>query len=113
MTGRNGRGRWDRVVAARRQARAALGRDPNVSDSPPKARTPLTEPSGPVWAAHGPGVGALSLGEAAVRLGVSRAELEAMIAAGKIEALPTGFARMIPTSEVVRLNHDSSGGIGG
>jgi excisionase family DNA binding protein len=103
MTGRSGQGRWERVVAARRQARAALGRDPNVSDSPPKARTPMPEPSGPVWAAHGPGVGVLSLGEAAARLGVSRSELEAMIAAGKIEALTTGFTRMVPTSEVARL----------
>jgi len=33
--------------------------------------------------------------EAAERLGVSRADLEAMIAAGKIEALPTCFTRMI------------------
>ncbi|HEY3085909.1 MAG TPA: helix-turn-helix domain-containing protein [Candidatus Dormibacteraeota bacterium] len=45
----------------------------------------------------------LSLGEAAARLGISRRELEAMIAAGKIEALPTGFTRMIPTTEVKRL----------
>ena len=103
MTGRKGRGRWGRVVAARRQARAALGRDPNVSDSPPKARTPLPEPPGPVWAAHGPGVGVLSLGEAAANLGVSRTELEAMIAAGTIEALAVGFTRMIRTREVELL----------
>lgn len=45
----------------------------------------------------------LSLGEAASRLGVGRAELEAMIEAGKIEALPTGFTRMIPTIEIERL----------
>ena len=45
----------------------------------------------------------LSLGEAAARLGVSRSELEAMIAAGNVEALPTGFTRMIPTREVERL----------
>jgi excisionase family DNA binding protein len=45
----------------------------------------------------------LSLGEAAARLGVSRAELEAMIAAGKIQALPPGFSRKIPTIEVERL----------
>ena len=39
----------------------------------------------------------MTLGEAAARLGVSRRELEAMIAAGKIEALPTGFSRTIST----------------
>jgi excisionase family DNA binding protein len=50
----------------------------------------------------------LSLGEAAARLGVSRSTLEAIIEAGKIEALPTGFARMIPTREVVRLTIQNS-----
>jgi excisionase family DNA binding protein len=44
----------------------------------------------------------LSVGEAATRLGISRDELEAMIAAGKIEALPTGYTKMIPTREVER-----------
>lgn len=39
----------------------------------------------------------------AARLNVSRSELEAMIAYGNEEALPTGYTRMIPTSEVVRL----------
>jgi hypothetical protein len=34
---------------------------------------------------------------------VSRAELDAMIAAGKIGALPMGFTWMIPTREVERL----------
>ena len=48
-------------------------------------------------------VGVLTLGEAAVRLGVSRSQLEAMIAAGKIEALPTGFTQTIPSREVERL----------
>jgi uncharacterized cupin superfamily protein len=48
-------------------------------------------------------VAVLSLGDAAARLGLSRAELEAMIGAGTIEALPTRFTRVIPTSEVVRL----------
>jgi len=105
MTSRSGRGRWERVVAARTQARAALGRDPLGGEpyGPPKPRTPLPAPRGPVWASHGPGVAVLSLGEAAARLGVSRAELEAMIEAGKIEALTAGFTRMIPSSEVARL----------
>jgi excisionase family DNA binding protein len=45
----------------------------------------------------------LSLGEAAARLGVSRTTLEAMIDAGKVEALPTGFTRMIRAKEIERL----------
>lgn len=108
MTGRSGRGRWERVLAARRQAREALGRDPSTGDlfeAPPKARTPERAPE-PTQATPDPYrvvVGVLSLGEAAKRLGVSRPELEAMIAAGTIEALPTGYVRMIPTREVERL----------
>ena len=51
----------------------------------------------------------LSLGEAGVRLGVSRQRLEAMIAAGTIEALPTGYTRMIPTREVERLTKQEIG----
>ena len=43
------------------------------------------------------------LGQAAARLGVSRDELEVMIAAGNIEALPTGFTRTIPIREIERL----------
>jgi hypothetical protein len=39
---------------------------------------------------------------------MSRAELEAMIDAGKVEALPTGFTRMIPTREVERLKASSA-----
>jgi hypothetical protein len=38
---------------------------------------------------------------------MSRDQLEAMIAAGKVEALPTGFAPMIPTREVERLSRNS------
>src|SRR5450759_882091 len=102
MTSRSGRGRWQRVIEARQQARATLGRDPNQTDlfeAPPRATTPLRAPE-PVTAVIDPYARpqrVLSLGEAAARLGVGRSELEAMIEAGKIEALPTGFTRMIPT----------------
>jgi len=48
--------------------------------------------------------------EAATRLGVSRRELEAMIDAGKIKALPTGYTRTIPFSEMERLSRGSDGG---
>jgi excisionase family DNA binding protein len=109
VTGRSARGRWERVLAARKQARAALGQDPNANDlydHPPKPGAKLPEPPAPRVIARHPSERVeyvLSLGEAAARLGMSRAELEAMIAAGKIEALPTGYTRMIPTREIDRL----------
>lgn len=106
MTSRSGRGRWWRVVSSRRQARLALGRDPNSGDDyggRPKARSPLPPAPAPKRIAHGPGVGVLLIGEAAFRLGMSRTHLEAMIAHGQVEALPSEFARVIPTREVERL----------
>jgi excisionase family DNA binding protein len=110
MTSHSGRGRWERVLAARRQARIAQGRDPDQSDlfaAPPKPRTTQPYVPTPITATPRPSeaIGVLSLGEAAARLGVSRAALEAMIDAGKVEALPTGFTRMIPTREVERLTN--------
>jgi excisionase family DNA binding protein len=110
VTSRSGRGRWQRVIQARQQARTALGRDPNqpdLSSQPPKAKAPerAPEPQQPRADPYGVVERVLSLGEAAQRLGVSRGELERMIDTGKIEAVPTGFTRMIPTREVDRLSH--------
>jgi excisionase family DNA binding protein len=45
----------------------------------------------------------LSLNEAARRLGVSRIELEALIADGEIEALRGEFLCLIPIREINRL----------
>jgi excisionase family DNA binding protein len=45
----------------------------------------------------------LAIGEAATRLGMSRAQLEKMVDTGTVQALPVGFTRMIPTREVERL----------
>jgi hypothetical protein len=97
-------GNSERAEAARRQARMALGKDPDVQDygGRPKPRSPLPLPPGPVWVAHGPGIGVLTVGEAAQRLGMSEPELEAMIARGQVKALPTEFIRVVPTSEVDR-----------
>jgi len=108
MTSRSGRGRWQRVIEARKQSRQALGKDPtqdDLFDAPPKKKSaafaPLAQPS--IEPRRDESVGVLTLGEAASRLGLSRAELEAMIAAGTIEALATGYTRTIPTSEISRL----------
>lgn len=40
-----------------------------------------------------------------MRLGMSRAQLERMIDAGTVQALPIGFTRMIPTREAERLQN--------
>lgn len=109
MTSRSGRGRWQWVLAAREQARQALGHGPEGGDlyaaAPPKRRTTGVPPAASVPSTPHPSesVGVLSLGEAAGRLGVSRTALEPMIGAGKVEALPTGFTRIIPTSKIDRL----------
>jgi len=108
-------GRLEKVVAARRQAREALGRDPNAGDlfeAAPKAPTPLRAPE-PRQSTPDPYAvveRVLSRGEAAAKLGVSRSELEAMIAAGKVQALETGFTRMIPTRKVERLSSNRNRG---
>jgi hypothetical protein len=114
VTGRSGRGRWERVLAARRQADEALGLRTDGQDAlggPPKRKPPAqSNVSPPRLAPLHPSERSelvLSLGEVAARLGVRQAELEAMIAAGKIEALPRGFTCMVPSSEVERLSRDT------
>lgn len=90
----------------------ALGRDPPiVYATPPKPKSPLPGPPGVVCAAVDPSersVRALTLGEAAARLRLSRAQLEEMVTSGTIQTLPTGFTRMIPTREVERLSEPES-----
>jgi excisionase family DNA binding protein len=112
VSGRSGRGRSERVVAARQQARKALGRDPEaeeLSDAPPQRKVALPEAfrSIPVPSYRHEPVLVLSLGEAATRLGISRTEIEAMIASGALEALPTGYTQMIPKREIERLKSNS------
>jgi hypothetical protein len=57
---------------------------------------------------HGPGERVLFPGEVAQRLGMSRSEIEALVAAGKVETLPLEFGYVIPTREVVRLQGGAS-----
>jgi excisionase family DNA binding protein len=107
-SGRSSRTDRERVDAARRQVALALGRDPDQRDSfvqPPTSTTVLA-PAASAEAsssAASRGIGVLSIGEAAARLGMNRPQLEALIDRGAVQALPTGFTRMIPTAEVVRL----------
>jgi hypothetical protein len=81
------------VKSARRQAAIAFGRDPDQRSSfvePPKSNPPTLPTSASVSTpVEGRGIGVLSPGEAAARLGLSRSQVEAMIARGLVEALPT------------------------
>ena len=107
VRGKSARLQWERVEAARRQARSELGDGvrpgPAYGRSPRRSGTRPVEPK-PVPTRGSAGtVAVLTLGETAARLGLSRSELERMIAARKIETLTAGFARMIPIAEVERL----------
>ena len=106
MTSRSGRGRWEHVVSARRQARLALGRDPASGDDyggRPKPPSSLPPAPGLMLVAHGPGVPVLTIGEAAQRLGMTRAQLDALVARGQVRTLATDFVSVIPTAEVERV----------
>lgn len=113
---RSGRGRasQERVDAARRQASLDLGRDLEQRDpfvEPPRSSLPPTPKIAPSVSApvESRAIGVLTIGEAATRLGTSRAELEQLIDCGKVRALPTRFThavlkatrRPMTTSEVV------------
>ena len=108
MRGRRS-GNWESVESGRRQARLALGRDPNSADlydARPKRKASLppaperegiaTDPSSIDYV--------LTLGEAATRLQMSRRELDATIDRGQVKTLSIEFGCVIPTSEVERLN---------
>jgi hypothetical protein len=58
--------------------------------------------------AHGPGVAVLTVEEAATRLRMARAQLEALIARGAVETLPIEFGCVIPTREDERLQRARS-----
>src|SRR5438552_1395316 len=108
MARRPGRGRWQRVLDARSQARSALGQGQNRSDlfdRPPRRESKGCVSRWPVPVEPRPNesVHVVTLGEPATGLGVSRADVESMIAAGKIEALPTGYTRTIPVGEIERV----------
>jgi hypothetical protein len=94
------------VLQAREQSRAALGLpdQPGLFDAPPKRKaTPYVPPTASALPLHSEAIGVLLLDEAAARLGISRRELEAMIAAGKIDTLPCGWTIVVPIREVHRL----------
>ena len=102
MTGRSGRSsQREKVRRALEIARKALGdaAKPNqpqatkyVGDTRPEPVHRSTESIG-VW----------TLGEVAVKLQITRAEVERMIAAGRLTGLRAGWTVMVPSVEVERL----------
>jgi hypothetical protein len=97
-------------LAARRKARSALGRDPvggDVYAAPPKAQSPLQEPPRCTTAPLHPSERServLTLGEAASHPGLTRAEMEAMIDAGKDRGAADRLRANDATQEVERLS---------
>ena len=99
------------MLEARKQARLALDQDPDqlgLYDAPlkpksaaPKAPELLRLPPRYPW--EPPPERVLFIDEAASRLGMSSAQLEALIDAGKVEALQGEFVRVIPDVNVVVL----------
>ena len=108
MRGRRS-GSWEPVEAARRQARLALGKDPDAADDYGGRPKPSPPPPAlaPTPIEYGPGIAVLMVSEAATRLGMSRAQLDAMIVVGKVETLPIEFGCVIPMREVERLQRAS------
>jgi excisionase family DNA binding protein len=90
-----------KVEEARRIAREALGGAARA-DQPTRAKYVPTSRPEPV-PMHTEATGVWTPNEVAAKLRVSRAEVERMIAAGKLTGLPTGFTVTVPTSEVERL----------
>lgn len=105
--GGSSRGRWQKVIDARRLSREALGwttEQPGLFDRPPKPRSRTSPPPFPAEPPQrSEAIGVLTLGETAARLGVTRKELEAMIASGTIASFETGFTRTIPSAEIDRI----------
>jgi hypothetical protein len=108
MTNRSGRGRWQRVLDARLQAQLALGisREGEPFSEPPPKRQGRPEPPRPVALLSNPNlpsVDVLSVGEAALRLRMSRDELEHLIAVGRVKTVGNAYSRWVVASEVDRL----------
>ncbi len=74
---------------------------------PPAAKYVLTPKRTEPVHVKSEAIAALTLKEAAVRVGMSTSEMEAMVARGAVNSLTAGWARVVPTSEVERLRATS------
>ena len=94
-------GQQRKVEEAKRVVQRALG-DAGRGDHPRGEKYVPMARAEPVQA-RDESVLVLSLAEVAARMGISRGEVERMIAAETMWALPTGNTVMVPSAEVERL----------
>jgi hypothetical protein len=98
--GRSGQRR--KVEEAKRVVQLALG-DATRRDAPQAVKfVPTAEPIEPIQVKDA-SVLVLTLREAATRLGISTAEMEAMVERGTVRSVVAGWTTMVPTSEVERF----------
>ena len=90
----------DKVRRAREIVDAAL--DDAARRDQPQVEKYVPKPTEPVQV-KSEAIGVLTIGEVATRLDISRAEVERMIASGRMRSLEAGFTVVVPTSEVKRF----------
>lgn len=92
-----------KVEQARAVVAQALG-DAARRDTPQGTTkyVPVTKPTEPIEVKD-ESVLVLTIGEVATRLDISRAEVERIIASGRMTSLGAGFTVVVPTSEVQRF----------
>jgi hypothetical protein len=98
-----------RIAELRRLARLAQGREPDaeaLQDRPGRHWEPETE--FPRFVSVGAGVAGLLPEEVARRLKWSTRDVEAKVASGELESVSVGWMRMIPLTEVERIENLAS-----
>lgn len=101
-------GQHRKVMAARALAAQTLG-DAARRDQPQAEKyVPTTEPTQRIGV-KSEVIGVLTMKEAAVRLGVTAREVEAMVKSGRVKSLMAGWTMVLPTSDVGRLQADRRG----
>jgi hypothetical protein len=70
----------------------------------PSPTNPIAKPQ---QAASGPlkneSIGVVTIGEAAIRLNMSKSEVERLVAGGVVKSLRAGWTTVVPTTEVERI----------
>jgi hypothetical protein len=92
-----------KVEHARAVINQALGGAVRRDGPPGPKYVPTTKPTEPVQVTS-EAIAVLTLKEAAVRVGMSTREMEAMVACGAVKSLVAGWTVVIPTIEVERLS---------